>query len=649
MGYVQSIDIPPTMVKSNEAYGENEGPVYHSYHIDVENGGNFISTFRSQPESRTAIDLLKASSVKFAKLDCVGERQVINSEAGSYKYISYEVFYERCLAFGRGLLTLGLKRGEKIGIYSNNSIWWQIAAFGAYSVGLTIVPIYDSLGPNASKYIVEHAEVKIILANSDKLPISIDLAKNYDNISHIISITNEKPNLDSKTPVIWAQDLLETGRESNSENIFSKPEDVAVIMYTSGSTGDPKGCVLLHSNIIAGAAGLGNVNASVSQSDTYLSFLPLAHIYALCVEIMMYAQGVRVGFARGPVPFLLDDIKNLQPTILCVVPRILNRVVEGMKKKIEGLSPLLRGIIGTVIKSKISNLKENKPNSLLLDGVLFKEFRNALGGRVRCIVSGGAPIIKEVFEFLSATITPNIIQGYGLTEVSSCVSVQSIPAINPATVGTCALSCEIKLRKVEGTAYDPLGVIPRGELLVRGPNVFQGYYKRPDLTEEVLSKDGWFATGDVVQITPDNQIQIIDRAKQLVKLAQGEYISLTTLTDVYTLSDFVSFIYVYANSFQLNPVAVVVPKPEKIKEWENKGIKDIPNNKDCQKELIDSLDRQATFKNLRGFEKIKSLLIDLEEPTIASGLLTPSMKPQFNSLKKKYEENLLKLYEELKK
>ena len=646
MGHVQSIDIAPTMKKTNENYLENEGPIYKNIHCDIENGGNLISTFRSQPESKTIIDILKGSSNKFSELDCVGERKMNNDIAGEYVYINYKTFYERCLAFGKGLIELGLQRGDKIGIYSNNSIWWQTAAFGAYSVGLVIVPVYDSLGPDASEYILNHAEIKVLITNKFKFNSSCELSTKSEQLTHILTMFEEIPqyNVSNNTKVISCNTILNNGFNSKIQNEFSKPNDLAVIMYTSGSTGKPKGCQLLHSNIVAGATGLGCVNMSASTSDTYLSFLPLAHIYAMSVELMMYAQGVRIAFARGPVADLLDDIKTMQPTIICVVPRILNRIVESMKKKISELKPILKTLIIKTMESKISLIKQNKPQSLLLDMLLFKDFRAALGGRVRLIVSGGAPIMTDVFEFLAATITPNIVQGYGLTEVAAGLAVQEIPVFNPATVGASAICCEIKLRKVEGTEYNPLDEIPKGELLVRGPNVFQGYYKQPELTKEVLSEDGWFATGDVVKITPEGQIQIIDRAKQLVKLCQGEYISLTTLTDYYSMAENISFIYVYADSMHDRPIAVVIPKPEKIKEWISKGYNDFKTNEITQKELINSLNKVFEEKKMRGFEKITTILIDDEEPTIANGLLTPSMKPQFNSLKKKYENSLKELY-----
>jgi long-chain acyl-CoA synthetase len=364
----------------------------------------------------------------------------------------------------------------------------------------------------------------------------------------------------------------------------------------------------------------------------------------MAVELIMYAQGARVGFSRGIIKELIKDIQALQPTVLIAVPRVLNKVVETMQAQICALPGYLQKVLEVAFRAKIAAMKENRPHSLLLDALLFSKFRAALGGRVRVIVSGGAPILQEVFEFLCAAVSPNIVQGYGLTEVSSGLAVQEIPAMDPTTVGPSSIGCEIKLRPVPGTSYDPRAEYPSGELLIRGPCLFREYYKLPELTSEVL-RDGWFATGDIVRITGGGQVQIIDRVKQLVKLSQGEYLSMTTLNDYYAMADIAVFVYVYANSCYDQPVAVVFPKPEKIKEWQDKGVRDITQNEAVHREAIVSLERVFKERQLRGFERITHVLIDLTEPTVENGLLTPSMKAQYAALRKKYEPALIDLYQ----
>jgi long-chain acyl-CoA synthetase len=512
---------------------------------------------------------------------------------------------------------------------------------------MVTVPVYDSLGKNAAQYIVNHAEVQMLFVSLANYPNSVAIVPEIPTVRSIVVLANTKPSqLECPLPVRSAAELLEVGSKTSEQNDPAGPDDLGVIMYTSGSTGTPKGCVLTCRSVVAGGTSLGTVNASVTDADTHMSFLPLAHIYAMAVELVLYAQGGRVGFARGSVRDLIADIQALQPTILIAVPRILNKVCETMKGKIAQKPRLVQGLLRWAINRKVQAMRRNEPHSLVLDGLLFSAFRDALGGRVRVLISGGAPILQDVFEFLTAAVTPNIIQGYGLTEVCAGGAVQEMPATDPQTVGPSGLCCEVKLRKVEGTLYDPRGEVPAGELLIRGDILFQGYYKQAELTEQVL-QDGWFATGDIVCLTPSGEIQIIDRVKQLVKLSQGEYLSLTSLNDYYARADVASFVYVYANSRYDQPVAVVFPKPEKIEQWREMGITNVRDDERVQKEVMDSLMRVFQERKLRGFERIGAVLVDTEEPTIENGLLTPSMKPQFASFRKRYEDDLIGLYETL--
>jgi long-chain acyl-CoA synthetase len=348
---------------------------------------------------------------------------------------------------GRGLLELGLERGDKVGIYSTNSQYWVMAAFGAWSVGLVAVPVYDSLGKDAARYIVEHSDAKVVFCSLPKYTLLLDFIDDLSAVEHLIVMSDQPPSSrPARVPVTSCQEILSRGESSAQENKFQEADDLAFIMYTSGSTGPPKGCLLTAENVIAGAAALATVNASASTTDTHLSFLPLAHIYAAAVEIVMYAQGARVGFARGGVPQLVDDIAALQPTFFIAVPRILNKLHDGMKAKIAQRPAWMQTILNWAMKAKISAYRQNKPHSLLLDALLFKDFRAALGGRLRATISGGAPVQQEVFEFLCATVSPNIIQGYGLTEVSCGLAVQELPATDARTVGACSPGVEIKLR-----------------------------------------------------------------------------------------------------------------------------------------------------------------------------------------------------------
>jgi long-chain acyl-CoA synthetase len=650
MGNVHSIDVIPHVVPTGElGNGEDESCVYRNIRVNMENGGRPISTFRSQPESKTLIEIMEVSSVKYANLPCTGERLILpDGSVGDYEWMSYSDFYRNCLCMGRGLLSLGLKRGDRIGIYSANCRYWQMVAFGAYSVGVVVVPVYDSLGPNASSYVIHHSEMKALFSSTFKYDSAVDLLRRTEHcVETLVVLSDFRPIRDTSNlgvAIKTCKELLEEGRNSEAKIDFVRPEEESIIMYTSGSTGTPKGAVLSAANIVAGAASLSSVGCSGTYKDVYLSFLPLAHIYAVAVETIAYAQGAAVGYARGTVKDLISDIVALKPTVMSAVPRILNKVVESMRLKIREQPEFMQRVINWAIATKVKAIKENRAPSLLLDSILFGKFREALGGRMRMIISGGAPILQDVFDFVIATITPNLIQGYGLTEVSCAAAVSEIPCTDASSVGMPAIGGQIKLRRVEGTDYNPRDPErPAGEMLIRGAAVFQGYFKQPELTQEVLC-DGWFATGDVCEIGENGQLRIIDRVKHLVKLSQGEYLMMTQLNDYYNMADIASFVFVHADSHYDQPVAVVFPKAEKLMQWQDKGIKDLNKDSGVCQEVRESLERVWKERNMRGFEKITEFLIDTEEPTVENGMLTPSLKAQYAAFRRKYERPLVDLY-----
>jgi long-chain acyl-CoA synthetase len=371
----------------------------------------------------------------------------------------------------------------------------------------------------------------------------------------------------------------------------------------------------------------------------------LAHIYAQAVELEVLTTGGRVGYARGPVDFLLDDIKHLQPTIMTAVPRILYRVADVMKKEIAKLPWFLRWIMEKAMADKVRSMTQNRSHSLFLDAILFSKFRAALGGRLRLIVSGGAAIMPETLEFMCAVVTPNILQGCGMTELSSACFVQELPVSEIDTVGNVCPTCEVKLRCVpEMPEYDPQGPEPAGEALARGANLFQGYYKQEELTREAMV-DGWFATGDIVRVTKGMQMKIIDRVKQLVKLCQGEYVSLTTLTEYYQQADVAQFVFVHAEGKYDQPVAIVWPKQDYVEAWRARGILDIEHSQIVCEEVVASLQKVYETRKMNGYERIRHVLISLEEPTQENGLLTPSLKAQLKKIQQKYQRDLDQLYE----
>ena len=641
MGQEQSLTRSIVVSDNNDP---NESPIYRHSATVTENGGRLISTFRCSPESLTTCDLLRVASIKYKNCRALGERERLpDNKFGSYHWITYSQFYTNVMSFARGLSTLGLQPGDRVGIYSVNCSWWQTTAYACHCSSLVAVPIYDSLGPGSAEYIIKHSECVAVIVNPSQLKALQSVLPSSPSVRHVLVIGDFDATTAGTVELCSCQSVLERGRDVDVQLREPEPDDLSLIMYTSGSTGKPKGCLLTHRNLIAGATGLGCLGCSITTSDVYFSFLPLAHIYAMGVELIMVAQGASIGFFSGSVRNLIDDLGALQPTIICGVPRVWNRIAQTMKQKISELPRFKRMLVEATLRFKGRCLHSGRPHSLLLDALVLAPFRKSLGGRVRLIVSGGAPILPDVYEFLIAAITPNIVQGYGLTEVAASIAVSEIPQLSSKANGCVSQTSEVKLRKVEGLLYDPRGEVIAGEILVRGPHVFKGYYKDQALTDEVIDKDGWFATGDVGVINGDGYVEIVDRAKQLVKLSQGEYISITMLTDIYSTTPGVRNIYVYANSHHDAPLAVVVPDEALIEKWKSAGITEFKGSKAAADEVLGLLRETAVANNLRGIERIAAVLLDDKEFTVDNGLLTPSMKLQWKSLAAKYEGALLEL------
>ncbi|EAX89871.1 AMP-binding enzyme family protein [Trichomonas vaginalis G3] len=631
----------------------NESPVYVNKHVFEENGGTLISTFRCMPDAKTTADMIKTAAVKYGPKNFTGEREKLpDGKYGKYDYISYTEFYRRVVAFSRGLSKIGLNPGDKVGIYGPNCQYWEITQFAAHSNSMIVVPVYDSLGPNAAQYIINHAECKAVVCHPSKVQSLLSIAKDCPVLEHIIAMDNQAPSTENSRIMTYTADqIVTTGETETTELQMPKPETIAFIMYTSGSTGTPKGCVLTHNNLISGAVGFTNLGISITTSDTFLSFLPLAHIYELTVEYVMMAQGTAIGFSTGDIRRLTEDIQALKPTIIIGVPRVWNRMVDKMSQKVKALPAPKRMLVEWAIKMKSEAIKAQRPHSFILDRIIFQQFADALGGRVRFLVSGGAPILPEVYDFLRVAICPNIVQGYGLTEVAAGLTVQEIPAFTSCDCGAITPVSMVKLRKVEGFMYNPRGTPACGELLVKGPHVFQGYYKEPKLTDEAFAdeKHEWFATGDIVQIAESGIISIIDRAKMLVKLSQGEYLAITNLNDAYGSAPGVANIYVYADSHHDSPAAVVVPTHELIQKWQAAGITNIADSDIAKKEVLQILADEHKKAGMRGFERISAVVLDTEEFSVENGMLTPTLKPQWQSLRKKYECALLEALDKVPK
>ncbi|KAF2604548.1 hypothetical protein F2Q70_00024250 [Brassica cretica] len=536
----------------------------------------------------------------------LGWRPIVDEKVGPYIWKTYKEVYEEVLQIGSALRAAGAEPGCRVGIYGANCPQWIIAMEACAAHTLISVPLYDTLGRGAVDYIVDHAEVDFVFVQNTKIKGVLDPdCKSAKRLKAIVSFTNVSEEQSHRA--------LEIGVKAYSWLDF-------LLMMT--------------------------------PDDVYLSFLPLAHILDRANEEYFFRNGASVGYYHGDLNALHNDIQELKPTFIAGVPRVFERIYEGIQKALQELNPRRRLIFYALYKYKLAWMNRGYSHSKaspMADFIAFRKIRNQLGGRLRLLVSGGAPLSPEIEEFLRVTSCCFVIQGYGLTETLGGTTLGYPDEMCMlGTVGVPALYNEIRLEEVSEMGYDPLGENPAGEICIRGKCLFSGYYKNPRLTEEVM-KDGWFHTGDIGEILPNGVLRIIDRKKNLIKLSQGEYVALEHLESIYGQNPIVQDIWVYGDSFKSMLVAVIVPNPETVNRWANdfgftKPFEELCSISELQEHILLELKSTAEKHKLSKFEYIKAVTVEAKSFDIERGLVTATLKNQRKNLLKFYQVEIEEMY-----
>nr|GEV35037.1 long chain acyl-CoA synthetase 1-like [Tanacetum cinerariifolium] len=614
------------------------------------------------PNFKTAWDVFRSSVEKYPNNKMLGWRELDNGKWGPYIWKTYKTVYEEVLNVAYAIMASGLQPGCKVGIYGANCPQWIVAMEACNAQGLICVPLYDTLGAGAVNFILEHAEIDIVFVQDKKVNKLLDPECIHTRcLKTIVCFTamedEEKEKADSMgiKSFSWI-DFLHMGIEHPSELQTPQATDICMIMYTSGTNGDPKGVILTHENAITNISGIDiymeQFEDKMTADDVYLSFLPLAHILDRIIEEYFFRKGASVGFYHGDINAIRDDMMELKPTFLAGVPRVLERIYEGVLKGLEELNPRRRKIFDILYNYKLKWMKsgyKHKYASPFADMLAFNKVKNKLGGRIRCIVSGGAPLSPEVEEFLRVTSCAFVVQGYGLTETCGLAAVAFPDEMRMVgTVGNPFVYMEIRLEEVPEMDYDPLAYPSRGEICLRGRTPFAGYYKNPELTNEVM-RDGWFHTGDIGEMLPNGSLKIIDRKKHLIKLSQGEYVALEHLEKVYGITPIVEDIWVYGDSFKSSLVAVVVPNHEQVEKWADQNghkssFSDLCMLTQLRDYILRELKSTAERNKLRGFEQIKGVIVEAETFEGEKGLLTATLKKKRDKLLNNYKVQIDNLY-----
>uniref|UniRef100_A0A8C2CP52 Long-chain-fatty-acid--CoA ligase n=1 Tax=Cyprinus carpio TaxID=7962 RepID=A0A8C2CP52_CYPCA len=546
---------------------------------------------------------------------CLGSRK----PGKPYKWLLYKEVADRAELAGSALLHRGHSQtGDKyIGIFAQNRPEWTISELACYTYSLVAVPLYDTLGTEAISYIIDKGEQ-----------------------AHSIFCISS---------FFWQA----IGKANHKTPIPPKPEDLALICFTSGTTGRPKGAMITHGNVVSNCSAfikVTEVHCMLNQTDIHISYLPLAHMFERVVEGVLLVHGARIGYFQGDIRLLMDDLKTLKPTIFPVVPRLLNRMFD----KIFGQAntPLKRWLLDFATSRKEAELKSGVVRKdSMWDKLIFSKVQASLGGRVRLMITGAAPVSPTVLTFLRAALGCQFYEGYGQTECTAGCTM-SLPGDWTAGHVGAPLPCNfVKLLDVPEMNY--FAANGEGEVCVKGSNVFQGYLKDPERTSEAIDKDGWLHTGDIGKWLPNGTLKIIDRKKHIFKLAQGEYIAPEKIENIYIRSDPVAQVFVHGDSLQACLVGIVVPDPDFLPGWaKRRGIEgsytEMCKSKELKNAILEDIIRLGKEAGLKSFEQVRDIALHMEMFSVQNGLLTPTLKAKRTELRNHFREQIDQLYAKIK-
>jgi len=591
-----------------------------------------------------------------------GDKPFLGWKAASdkpYQWISYNEVNSRARAFGDGLIKLGYAASNetRMGIYSQNRPEYIIVDQGYLVHSMCPVPLYDTLGVEAGNFIINQADLELIACDlNTKVKGLLERREAIPRIKTFIlfeepSEENKKSCAAAGIEIYTLAEVEKLGKDNPIDPHPPKPDDLCMVCYTSGTTGTPKGVMLSHRNmtitVSAAHKVLDSAGVCIGVDDCLISYLPLAHSYERALESVVFCTGGRIGFFQGDVRKLMDDIKELQPTLFPSVPRLLNRFYDKVTAGVNA-SKIKKWLFSMAMASKSKDLKRGViRNNTMWDKVAFKKVQETLGGRVRLITTGSAPISPTVLQFLRCIVGCPVIEGYGQTENTGIATVTTIGDSDPGHVGPPLPSMMVKLDDVPEMDY--FSNNNKGEVCLKGGNVFVGYLKDQAKTDEALDKDGWLRTGDIGEWLPNGTLKIIDRKKNIFKLSQGEYIAPEKIEGVIAQSPWLAQVYVHGDSLQSVLVGIVVPDEATLPGLAGKlgvtGTFDqMCKNADVKKAILKDITDLAKLNKLSSLEQCKDLLIHTELFSVENNLLTPTFKLKRNDASKKFAPQIAEMY-----
>lgn len=585
---------------------------------------------------------------------------------GEYKWLKLSEVSDKAESVGRGLATLGVTAGQNVALFLETQAEWMIAAQACFRFGYTLVTVYATLGEEGITFSLDQTEVQCVITSGNllmnKFKKCLPKLPQVKNIVYVES-GNSVSGFPESVKLTTFADLESRGKSADGRAVLKNSpshDQIAMIMYTSGTTGNPKGVMISHSNFVAAMSGISARIPDLGIQDTYIAYLPLAHVLELAAESIILCAGARIGYST---PLTLTDRSSrikagtkgdanmLKPTLMAAVPEIMERMRKALLHVISEGSYLRQNAFHYAYNYKLSYVEKGS-DTPMLNRLIFKTSRGLLGGRVRAMLSGGAPLDKQTQRFMNVCMCCPVGQGYGLTETCGAGTItQVLTDHSTGTVGPPIASCEVKLVPWGEGGYFPTNEPnPQGEVWLGGPVITQGYYKNEEKTAEDyhVDEDGqrWFKTGDIGEFSEDGSLKIIDRKKDLVKLSHGEYIALGNLESKFKASPLFDNVWLYADSHHPTAMAFIVPNEKGFfalaasRGITSRNMVELCENSDLQKEMKDALLKAAKVANMQKFEIPQKMALEPVPWTPEAGLITSAFKLKRKALAEYYSEKI---------
>lgn len=667
------LPLPFSKTKTSTAIPNSQtdeySPVFRNSYLK---GGDLVGYMH--PKYQTFYHLFQESLRIHAKNNAIGYR-IKDPKTGEFSSkFHFETYEELALKrdyAGSGFLHLVSEYAPNVDLdnfiltlFSANKPEWIVSDLGTHAYSIPNTPLYDTLGTTAMKYILNLTETPIIVLSKNKVEKVLGIDSNTLKILITVEDLDENDTTIIKDAeskgykILDFKTLLKIGKENLKPHRVPTPDTLYTISFTSGTTGIPKGVELKHSHVMASGSFLF-IHVTFPKNPVSLVILPLAHVYERSKIVYELGRGAAIGFPSNPEnpKTFLDDIKVLKPSHISAVPRLYSRIESGIKEKVKTTPGLKGSILRFSVNYKLTH-KDDEFFVKILDSLIINKIKQQVGfENLDFLISGGSPLAGESIFYLRKVLNSGFYQGYGSSETFGGMAITTRNNEDTSRCGAIGVTSEFKLRNLPEMNYT-FDSNRSGELILRGPQIFNTYFKNPEATAESVDSEGWFSTGDIAQVDEFGSIAIIDRVKNFFKLAQGEYIASEKIENFYSGNNsFINQIFVYGDSYQSFLVGIIgIEEPLLLKLIQNSPLKSkcstheqlLSNMNDLEfrRFILKELNANIEHTGLYSFEKLKNIHLAVEPFKTEEDTITPTLKLKRPNAKKLFQTTIDELYKE---